>query len=377
MDAAFAIEIRNLSKEYLLRPTEGNNPSPSKLSVLEDLNFTIHKGQCIGIVGPNGCGKSTLLKLLTGITKPTSGEIEINGRVASILDIGAGFHPELSGYENIFLHGQIMGFKKSEIEESTVKIIEFSGIEKFIHQPVKNYSNGMYLRLAFSIMVHLDFDIYLIDEVINVGDQEFQEKANARLQMLKASKTIVITSHDWNSLNRIVNQIVFLDKGKMTEFKDFASFSKFLANDQVQLSSEDIYKINSDAKYENRNFSIRVLENNQTEDNLSIKLKLDSLVIPFHLAVSIRDVFSNTIIEYYLKNKFESPNHVCAIVLPIDFYNAGTYFMDLVLFDSMGVIGMKRKMFSFSILPKEYSNLFERKRWGVCQSSISLEILKN
>src|SRR5690606_19206903 len=131
------------------------------------------KGENVGIIGPNGSGKSTLLKILAGVTKPTSGTVDINGRIASILDIGAGFHPELSGKENVFLNGQILGFAKSEIAPKYKEIVEFSGIGKYIDEPVKNYSNGMYLRLAFSIMVHLDFDIYLFDEVMSVGDAEF------------------------------------------------------------------------------------------------------------------------------------------------------------------------------------------------------------
>lgn len=192
------IRVENLSKVYPLRhPVEdefGN--STQEHWALKDVSFEIKRGESVGIIGPNGSGKSTLLKILAGVTKPTSGSVQIKGRVASILDIGAGFHPELSGRENVFLNGQIHGFSKKEIEEKLDEIVEFSGIEKFIDEPVKNYSNGMYLRLAFSIMAHLDFDVYLLDEVLSVGDAEFQIKCVERItKLIEIKKTFVNVYH--------------------------------------------------------------------------------------------------------------------------------------------------------------------------------------
>src|SRR5690606_26872536 len=170
-----AIIVENLSKVYQLQKPRvlEDGTLTHELKALDSVSFEIKRGESVGIIGPNGSGKSTLLKILAGVTKPTSGSVKIRGKVASILDIGAGFHPELSGRENVFLNGQIHGFSKKEIEAKFDEIVQFSGIEKFIGEPVKNYSNGMYLRLAFSIMANLDFDVYLFDEVFSVGDAEF------------------------------------------------------------------------------------------------------------------------------------------------------------------------------------------------------------
>ena len=173
-----AIKVNSLSKKYTLKhPIKDINGSlTNEHWALKDVTFQIKKGETVGIIGPNGSGKSTLLKILSGVTKPTNGSVEINGKVASILDIGAGFHQELSGRENVFLNGQLLGFSAKEIKAQYQKIVDFSGIGNFIEEPVKYYSNGMYLRLAFSILAHLDFDIYLFDEVMNVGDAEFMQK---------------------------------------------------------------------------------------------------------------------------------------------------------------------------------------------------------
>ncbi len=216
-----AIKVENLSKRYLLQHSvkDKNGIDTHELWALRDVSFEIKKGESVDIIGPNGSGKSTLLKTLAGVTKPTSGRIEIHGRVASILDIGAGFHNELPGRENVFLNGQILGFSKSEIKVKFDEIVAFSGIEKFIDEPVKNYSNGMYLRLAFSIMAHLDFDVYLLDEVLSVGDVEFRTKCFDKISELiaKNDKTFVLISHNLNEISRISDTAFFLKDGIISE----------------------------------------------------------------------------------------------------------------------------------------------------------------
>ena len=219
MSDNIAIKVEQLSKQFVLqRPAkdeQGNDVQT--LWALKDVSFEIKQGESVGIIGHNGSGKSTLLKILAGVTKPTSGRVEMNGRIASILDIGAGFHPELSGRENIFLNGQIHGFSYNAIEAKLDEIISFSGIETFIHEPVKNYSNGMYLRLAFSIMAHLDFDVYLFDEVLSVGDAEFSMKTKSKFQeLLNSNKTIVFVSHNINELLGQDSYILF-EEGKIKE----------------------------------------------------------------------------------------------------------------------------------------------------------------
>lgn len=192
------IEAVNLSKAY---PFSGNDRPEALFQALEDVSFQVERGERVAIIGPNGSGKSTLLKILAGVSRPTSGKAMIRGRIASILDIGSGFHPELSGMENIFLSGHIHGFSRKEIKEKIGEIIAFSGIGEFIGQPVKNYSNGMYLRLSFSIIAHLDFDVYLFDEVMSVGDASFMHRARERMQYLATrNKTILLVSHNVQEL---------------------------------------------------------------------------------------------------------------------------------------------------------------------------------
>jgi lipopolysaccharide transport system ATP-binding protein len=214
MSQDIAIKVENLSKVYPLRQpyVDENGQLVNEHWALKDVSFEIKKGESVGIIGPNGSGKSTLLKILAGVTKPTSGKVTISGKVASILDIGAGFHPELSGRENVFLNGQIHGFSKKEIEGKFDEIVAFSGIEKFIDEPVKNYSNGMYLRLAFSIMVHLDFDVYLLDEVMSVGDADFREKIANRLCQFLGSKTLLIVTHEPQLFKQQISRTIFFGK---------------------------------------------------------------------------------------------------------------------------------------------------------------------
>ncbi len=182
---------------------------------LKEAHFEVKAGEVIGIIGRNGAGKSTLLKILTGITPPTMGEIVMHGRVASLLEVGTGFHPELSGRENIFLNGAILGMKKSEIAKNFDSIVEFAEIEKFLDTPVKYYSSGMYVRLAFSVAAHMEPDILLVDEVLAVGDAEFQKKCLGKMEEVtkKQGRTILFVSHNMAAIERICNRCILIEKG--------------------------------------------------------------------------------------------------------------------------------------------------------------------
>lgn len=230
MKKSIAIKVEGLSKKYTFQ-----NDRLEEFHALKDVSFELLKGETVGIFGSNGSGKSTLLKILAGITKPTSGKVTTHGRVASILDVGAGFHPELSGRENVFLNGQIHGFSKKEICGKFDEIVTFSGIEKFIDQPVKNYSSGMFLRLAFSIIIHLDFDVYLFDEVLSVGDQKFQIESNKKIQeLIKLEKSIVIVSHNLADFSNF-DKYIWLNKSELVAYsKDRNILSHYiLENSQI------------------------------------------------------------------------------------------------------------------------------------------------
>ncbi len=216
MSNELAIRVDKLSKKYNLRyPFSGSEKNQTQeLWALKDINFELRRGESVGIIGPNGSGKSTLLKVLSGITSPTSGSVEINGRVAAILDIGSGFHPDLSGRENIFLSGNLMGMYNQEIHSAYTSIVQFSGLSDFIETPVKYYSSGMFIRLAFSIIAFLEADIMIFDEVIAVGDAEFSYQCKKKLEeLIQKKKTVIIASHNMNELFNYCGHTIRLDKG--------------------------------------------------------------------------------------------------------------------------------------------------------------------
>jgi lipopolysaccharide transport system ATP-binding protein len=184
---------------------------------LKNVNFTINQGEIVGIIGHNGAGKSTLLKILSQITPPTEGEITLNGRVGSLLEVGTGFHPELTGRENIFLNGAILGMSRKEIAEKFDKIVEFSGVDKFLDTPVKYYSSGMYVRLAFSVAAHLEPDILIVDEVLAVGDTEFQKKCLGKMDEItqKDGRTVLFVSHNLTAIKQLCKRCILLEKGQV------------------------------------------------------------------------------------------------------------------------------------------------------------------
>lgn len=196
--------------------------SREKLWALKDINFDIQRGESIGLIGANGSGKSTLLKVLSQITAPTTGEITIHGQVASLLEIGTGFHPELTGRENVFLNGAILGMSKKEVAKKFNAIVAFSGVERFLDTPVKRYSSGMHVRLAFSVAAHMDPDILIIDEVLAVGDAEFQKKSIRKMDEATrdSGRTVVFVSHNMDAIRKICKKCILLKEGRLVMFDE-------------------------------------------------------------------------------------------------------------------------------------------------------------
>tara|TARA_R110001583_G_scaffold36604_7_gene120584 strand:+ start:636 stop:1889 length:1254 start_codon:yes stop_codon:yes gene_type:complete len=201
------------------RSTKGNS---DYVWALKDINFEVKKGEVLGIIGKNGAGKSTLLKILSRVTSPTTGEIKTKGRIASLLEVGTGFHPEMTGRENIYLNGAILGMTKAEIKSKINEIIEFSGCERYIDTPVKRYSSGMTVRLAFAVAAHLEPDILVIDEVLAVGDAEFQKKAIGKMQDISRGegRTVLFVSHDLSAISTLAKKTIVLSNGEILAIEE-------------------------------------------------------------------------------------------------------------------------------------------------------------
>jgi len=203
------------AKHLMIEPNDPQaGPEPNTIWALKDISFSVKQGEIIGIIGKNGAGKSTLLKILTRITDPTSGRAIMRGRVASLLEVGTGFHPELTGRENIYLNGAILGMRKLEIDRKFDEIVDFSGVEKFIDTPVKRYSSGMYVRLAFAIAAHLEPEILLVDEVLAVGDAEFQKKCLGKMKnVASAGRTVLFVSHNMGAIQQLCPRTILIADG--------------------------------------------------------------------------------------------------------------------------------------------------------------------
>lgn len=221
-----AIKVTNMTKKFKLysdksntlkeRLVRGRKNRINYVTVLKDINLEIKQGETVALIGVNGSGKSTLLKLMTKIIYPNEGTVEVNGKLTSLLELGAGFHPDFTGRENIYFNASIFGLTKSEIDKRLDDIIEFSELGKYIDTPVRTYSSGMYMRLAFSVAINVDAEILLIDEILAVGDQHFQEKCFAKLEELaKSNKTIVIVSHNMDSIKKLCNRAIWINDGKL------------------------------------------------------------------------------------------------------------------------------------------------------------------
>lgn len=205
----------DMTREFLGIPSKTEQLRPGEFWALDDITFDISDGETLGLIGLNGSGKSTLLKLLNGIYLPDRGRIEISGRVGALIEVGAGFHPMLTGRENIYVNGAILGLTKHEIRSKFDSIVQFAELDKFIDVPVRNYSSGMYVRLGFSVAVHCEPEVLLIDEVLAVGDLSFRNKCIAKINELKDKTTTVFVSHDMNQVKRLCDRVVVIDKSRI------------------------------------------------------------------------------------------------------------------------------------------------------------------
>lgn len=347
-----AIIVEGLWKGYQLgsgksgnfRDTLSNLFSPSKEEeetfwALQDINFCINKGDAVGIIGRNGAGKSTLLKILSRITAPTKGGFELNGRVSSLLEVGTGFHPELTGRENIYLNGTILGMTRLEVKSKFDEIVAFSGIEKFIDTPVKRYSSGMYVRLAFAVAAHLEPEILIVDEVLAVGDAEFQKKCLGKMKDVSTNegRTVLFVSHNISAIKQLCNKGILLTQGELTFLgSTIETTDKYLKlntqnniytsllNDKKELFFKQIYISN----IENTNCS-EFYFNEEIFINIEIdySIKIDET---FKILVRVLDAENNVISSFEESTELGLKKYKLKIY-PSSF-TKGNYFLSCILY---------------------------------------------
>ncbi len=269
-------KIRGKEDPYL-KVTEKNERSKGSDSkyvwALEDVSFKLNEGQVLGVIGTNGAGKSTLLKLLSRITSPTTGTINIKGRMSSLLEVGTGFHPELTGRENIYLNGAILGMSKQEISRKLDEIVEFSGCASFVDTPVKRYSSGMIVRLGFAVAAHLESEILIVDEVLAVGDMAFQKKCIGKMKDIsKGGRSVLFVSHNLNSVANLCDSGILMENGRLTYEGDITStIDRYLnSNNFENTSFFDFSAIPHEGSGEMKFDSLKILENGQPSTNISI-----------------------------------------------------------------------------------------------------------
>lgn len=275
-----AIKVNNLSKMYKIYEKSSkrifsigaSNKIYKKFYALKDVSFEIKQGESVGIIGHNGAGKSTLLKILTGVAFPTNGEVQINGKIASLLELGSGFNPELTGIENIYFNGSLNGLTKEQIDEAVPKIIDFADIGDFINQPVKSYSSGMFARLAFATAINVDPDILIVDEILSVGDVSFQVKCMEKFEEFKKKgKTILYVSHGLGTVKKFCERAIWLENGRVREDgNSVIVVEKYYNLNFNNLTDEDILEYGSNVI---ENVKIEVLSN-EIEYNKEMELAI-------------------------------------------------------------------------------------------------------
>lgn len=382
------IEVNHIWKEYQkgidrryksLRDTLVGMPNrlfgneKEKFWALEDIDFKVEAGESVGIIGRNGAGKSTLLKILSRITPPTKGEIILRGRVASLLEVGTGFHPELTGRENVFFNGSILGMKNQEIKRKFDEIVDFSGVESFIDTPLKHYSSGMQMRLAFSVAAHLDSEILLIDEVLAVGDAEFQKKCIGKMDEVSKGegKTILFVSHDLNAITRICKKSILLNNGGInksgtsnkiiSDYLNLIDLTNHTIDETVKRTGNGKLKF---TKIEIINKSDQVNNIIKSGDNVVIKVHFISTIFDYSqllFAVGIDNIYgqrisvlSNEMINKKLKiNSIE--NYFMLEIFDLPLAN-GSYILSVYCSLNDQIIDWVKNVCPFNVLIGDFYN---------------------
>ncbi len=384
-----AIKVENLSKKYQIGKARSGtlmdtlaiqwhsifSPKSNKEDfwALKDVSFEVKKGEVLGVIGRNGAGKSTLLKILSRITEPTTGRIELNGRVASLLEVGTGFHPELTGRENIFLNGALLGMTRQEIKSKFDEIVDFSGVEQFIDTPVKKYSSGMYVRLAFAVAAHLDSEILLVDEVLAVGDMEFQRKCLGKMEEVASrGKTVLLVSHNLATIKDLCKIGMLIESGKTSPIKNIQVVVKDYLSHFTNTSGSDLFSRKSkalnrdltitDCKFYNQSGeeAITVCSGQYLKIVIGYEGKMPNTLFNVIFRVQFFDHSSNNILFVCNNNHSATPfpnlpqkGQVSCIIkkLPL---NKGRYYIDLQVLNNYNVADQIDVIKTFNVEPGNY-----------------------
>lgn len=386
------LEIQNISKKFVI-----NNKQQPYLSLrdsianiftaktnkqdfwaLKDISFNVEHGDTIGIIGKNGAGKSTLLKILSKITPPTSGKIVCRGRIASLLEVGTGFHSELTGRENVFMNGSILGMRHSEILKNFDAIVDFAGVEKFIDTPLKHYSSGMQLRLAFAVAAFLENEILIIDEVLAVGDSEFQKKCMGKMsEVSKSGRTILFVSHQLGAVTQLCDKAIWLQNGKLNTFNKSSS----VINDYLNEIDKPVNYSNSDKKNKELYFNkIELQESGNAKNSININ---NPIIINFDLTINKLDAPYSLFVSVLDKNKtpvFSTEtkvvNNKIQLCIEKNFLTQGTYSLNAILHHlpikqvdvvesvcAFNIIDTDSEFLVYNNFNYNYGNVFGRCSW--------------
>lgn len=416
MEQTSAIEVKNLSKIYriglkeqkqetltgavieaLKKPVRnfrkiknlqnGHHNGEDVFWALKDVSFTLQKGEILGIIGSNGAGKSTLLKLLSRITYPSAGKIECRGKVASLLEVGTGFNPELTGRENVYLNGTILGLSKKEIDERFADIVEFSGIEKFIETPVKRYSSGMKVRLAFAVAAHLDPEVLIIDEVLAVGDADFQRKCIGKMQQISdgTGRTVLFVSHNMAAVKSLCTRGIVLKSGQKAFDGSQTDAINFYQSNLDNAANLDYINSIEDAPGNEFvriiNFGIKAVEGNIL--SITSGITFEVLLYNYIDGVSIDITFelrnSEEIVVFHAgtyvaaNNNSKQGFYRVSGTLPPNLLNSGLYFFSLIIGQNQKTALFKgRDMVSFEVIHEPQGNHM-RQLPGVVSPKLSFQ----
>ncbi|HUF03561.1 MAG TPA: ABC transporter ATP-binding protein [Aridibacter sp.] len=336
---------------------------------LRHIDLEVEQGEAVGIIGRNGAGKSTLLKILSRITEPTEGRVDLYGRIGSLLEVGTGFHPELTGRENIFLNGAILGMRREEIKRKFDEIVDFAGIEKFLETPVKRYSSGMYVRLAFAVAANLEPEILVVDEVLAVGDAEFQKKCLGKMSDVAShGRTVLFVSHNMAAVKSLCGRTVLLDNGEVTAsggtdevisayLSGAGGVENFIDFGDCGFIHEDIRVNSLGVRAVGKNFSDPILRDNDIEVIAQLE-NGDTAGHVYHLTLRLKGE-DGTFILVTSSSSFDEElirpgSQQVRMLIPKNFFNLGTFYLDLLLVeDHRRIVAIQDDAVSFLVNPEE------------------------